>query len=241
MCSPCYRVQYIFALLAPAIGRTHRFAPTTITQFNHTTMLLYGASGHAKVINSILRATGQEVTAIFDDDLGKKNLGDIAVVGHYDPDFQPAVPLIISIGYNDIRRKLAGKIRHRLGTAIHPSAIIDETATVGEGTVIMPGVIVQADARIGRHVIVNTAAAVDHDCMLGDFVHVAPGVVLCGAVRVGEGTLVGAGSVVAPNLTIGANCLIAAGSVVTTHIPDGALIRGNPARIIGNQESPPPR
>ncbi len=98
----------------------------------------------------------------------------------------------------------------------------------------MPGVIVQADARLGRHVIVNTAATVDHDCVLGDFAHIAPGVVLCGAVQVGEGTLVGAGSVIAPNLTIGANCLIAAGSVVTTHLPDGATVRGNPARAVGN-------
>ena len=196
-------------------------------------MLLYGASGHAKVIASILRATGQEVPAIFDDDLGKKNLGEIPVVGHYDPDFQPAAPLIISIGYNDIRQKVAQRIRHRFGTAIHPSALVDETATVGEGTVVMPGAIVQADAQIGRHVIVNTAATVEHDCVLGDFAHLAPGVVLCGAVRVGEGTLVGAGSVVAPNLTIGANCLIAAGSVVTTHIPDGAKVRGNPAREVG--------
>lgn len=197
-------------------------------------MLLYGASGHAKVVNSILRATGQEVTAIFDDDLGKKNLGDIPVVGVYDPDFQPAAPLIISIGYNDIRRKVAARIRHRFGTAIHPSALVDESATIGEGTVIMPGVILQADARLGRHVVVNTAATVDHDCVLGDFVHLAPGVVLCGAVQVGDGTLIGAGSVIAPNLTIGVNCLIAAGSVVTMHVPDGATVRGNPARVVGN-------
>lgn len=195
-------------------------------------MLLYGASGHAKVINSILRTRGQEVTAIFDDDLGKKNLGDIPVVGVYDPDFQPAAPLIIAIGFNDIRRKVALRIRHRFGTAIHPSALVDDTARIGEGTVVMPGTIIQADAQIGYHVIINTAATVDHDCVLGDFVHLAPGVVLCGSVQVGEGTLIGAGSVVAPNLTIGTNCLIAAGSVVTTHIPDGATARGNPARVV---------
>ncbi len=196
-------------------------------------MLLYGASGHAKVVTSILRAAGQGVTAIFDDDLGKKNLGEIPVIGVYDSDFQPAAPLIIAIGYNDIRAKVAARIRHRFGKAIHPSALVDESAIIEEGTVIMPGVIVQADARLGRHVIVNTAATVDHDCILGDFVHVAPGVTLCGAVQVGQGTLIGAGSVVAPNLTIGARCLIAAGSVVTTHIPDGATVRGNPARVVG--------
>lgn len=195
-------------------------------------MLLYGASGHAKVIVSILRASGQEVTAIFDDDLSKKDLGTIPVIGSYDPNHQPAAPLIISIGYNAIRRKVAERIQHRFGVAIHPSAIIDESVTMEEGTVIMQGAIVQAGTLLGKHVIVNTGATVDHDCQLGDFVHVAPGVTLCGSVQVGEGTLIGAGSTVAPNLIIGANCLIAAGSVVTVSIPVGATVRGNPARII---------
>ncbi len=195
-------------------------------------MLLYGASGHAKVIVSILQASGQEVPAIFDDDLSKKDLGTIPVIGSYDPNHQPAASLIISIGYNDIRRKVAETTQHRFGTAIHPTAIVDESVVVGEGTVIMHGAIVQVGTSIGKHVIINTGATVDHDCKLGDFVHVAPGVTLCGSVQVGENTLIGAGSVVAPNLTIGANCLVAAGSMVTTSIPEGATVRGNPARII---------
>jgi sugar O-acyltransferase (sialic acid O-acetyltransferase NeuD family) len=195
-------------------------------------MLLYGASGHAKVILSILEADGQRVTAIFDDDLAKKELERVPVVGRYDLDREPTAPLIIAIGYNDIRRKLARHIRHTFGTAIHPSALVDGTVALGEGTVIMHGAIIQVGTSIGRHVIVNTGATVDHDCKLGDFVHVAPGVTLCGSVQVGENTLIGAGSVVAPNIIIGADCLIAAGSVVTTSIPDGVIVRGNPARTI---------
>lgn len=200
-------------------------------------MLLYGASGHAKVLVSILRASGQEVSAIFDDDLNKKDLGTIPVIGSYDPNHQPAAPLIIAIGYNVIRRKVAERIQHRFGTAIHPTALLDESVTVGEGTVVMHGAIVQAGTCLGNHVIVNTGATVDHDCYLSDFVHVAPGVTLCGSVRVGENTLIGAGSVIAPNLSIGADCLVAAGSVVTVSIPDGTTVRGNPARIIRSNPS----
>jgi acetyltransferase-like isoleucine patch superfamily enzyme len=92
--------------------------------------------------------------------------------------------------------------------------------------------VIQADAVLGRHVIINTAATVDHNCVIDDFVHIAPGVILAGNVRVGENTLIGAGSIVAPGLTIGKNCFVAAGSVVTINIPDGATVRGNPARII---------
>ena len=49
-------------------------------------------------------------------------------------------------------------------TAVHPSAVVDETATLGPGTVVMAGAIIQANARIGRHVIVSTGSSVDHDC-----------------------------------------------------------------------------
>ncbi|TDB63638.1 acetyltransferase [Arundinibacter roseus] len=198
-------------------------------------MLLYGASGHAKVILSILKAMNQEVTGIFDDDPEKKEIHSIPVVGSYRADFLPNEPMIIAIGNNTIRRQLSGQIRHSFGTAVHPSAQIDTSAQISEGTVVMHGAIVQADARLGRHVILNTAATVDHDCVIGDFVHLAPGVTLCGSVSVGAHTLIGAGSVIAPNLTIGSRCLIASGSVVTTSIPDGAIVRGNPARIINRK------
>lgn len=195
-------------------------------------MLLYGASGHAKVIVSIVRSMGKEITALFDDDPEKKLLAGIPVVGAYDPAYLPQESIIISIGHNGIRQKVADQISHPFGKAQHHSALVDTSAVMGEGSVVMQGAIVQADAIIGRHVIINTGASVDHDCTIGDFVHIAPGVVLCGTIRVGNGTLIGAGSSIAPNLSIGANCLIAAGSVVTTSIPDGAIVRGNPARII---------
>jgi sugar O-acyltransferase (sialic acid O-acetyltransferase NeuD family) len=195
-------------------------------------MLLFGASGHAKVIVTILRSMGQEVTALFDDDLEKRLLAGISVVGTYDPAYQPEELIIISIGHNRIRQSIANQLSHRFGVARHATAVIDTSVTIGAGSVIMQGAIVQADTVLGRHVIINTGASVDHDCTIGDFVHIAPGAVLCGSVQVGNGTLIGAGSIIAPNLSIGTNCLIAAGSVVTTSIPDGAIVRGNPSRII---------
>ena len=36
-----------------------------------------------------------------------------------------------------------------------------------------------------------------------------------------------------PGVTIGANALVGAGSVVTKDVPEGAIVAGNPARIIG--------
>jgi len=195
-------------------------------------MLLYGASGHAKVIISCLQANGILISGIFDDDLHKKELWSIPVIGKYDPDFEHESLLIIAIGNNQIRRKIASFVHHPFGRVKHPSAIVDDSVKMDVGSVIFHNVVVQADVSIGKHVILNTSSSVDHDCILGDFVHVAPNATLCGNVQVGEGTLIGAGTIVTPNITIGKNCLIAAGSVITKHIPDFAIVRGNPARVM---------
>ena len=196
-------------------------------------MLLYGASGHAKVIISCLRANNISIQSIFDDDISKKNLWNVPVVGSYRADFEPSQPLIISIGDNKIRKKVSEVITHSFGKVIHTSAIVDDSVLIDEGTVVFHQAVIQADTKIGKHVIVNTSASIDHDCTIEDFVHIAPNATLCGGITIGEGTLIGAGSVIAPNLKIGKYCLIAAGSVVTRNIPDLSIVRGNPGRIIG--------
>lgn len=37
-----------------------------------------------------------------------------------------------------------------------------------------------------------------------------------------------------PGVTIGNNVIIGAGAIVTRSIPDGCIVAGNPAKIIGN-------
>ena len=37
-----------------------------------------------------------------------------------------------------------------------------------------------------------------------------------------------------PGVRIGDRCIVAAGSVVTRSVPDGSIVGGNPARLIGS-------
>jgi len=195
-------------------------------------MLIYGAGGYAKVVLSILRTSGERITGVFDDNWENAALPGCDILGDYNAAYFPAQRLIIAIGNNHDRKKLAEKVSHPFGQAIHPSALIDPTAQLGAGVVIVHNAVIQADCRIGNHVIINTACIIEHDCMIGHFVHVSPGATLCGGVRVGECTLVGAGSVILPQVQIGKECVIGAGSVVTSNVPDYAKVAGNPARII---------
>jgi acetyltransferase-like isoleucine patch superfamily enzyme len=52
-----------------------------------------------------------------------------------------------------------------------------------------------------------------------------------------SGTSIGSGAVILPGVTIGANAVVGAGAVVTMHVPPGATVAGNPARIITNRAS----
>lgn len=195
-------------------------------------MYLFGASGHAKVILDILKSNNINVECLIDDNNLIFELSGLMVI-HNRVDLNP---IIISVGDNSARKSIANRLKGPFGTAVHTSAIISNTASIGCGTVIMHGAIIQAETQIGEHCIVNTAASIDHECKIADFVHISPHATLCGNVCVGEGAWVGAGSVIIPGVKIGKWCVIGAGAVVVKDIPDGCTAVGAPAKIIKIKE-----
>lgn len=189
-------------------------------------MYLYGASGHGRVIKDILEAGGQGVIAFIDDNRSLCEYSGLKVLH----DADGLEPVIISIGADEMRKRVAERLNCRFGIAIHPSAVVSPSAVIGEGTVVMAGAIINAGAVIGKHCIINTGASVDHECVLGDYVHIAPHAALCGQVKVGEGTLMGVGSCAIPCVEIGSWCTVGAGSAVVNNIHEGVTVVGVPAR-----------
>ena len=136
---------------------------------------IIGDGGHASVVKEIVRLTFMD---------------------------RPTSGAFVAIGDNKARKKEAESNGGPFAVLVHPSAIVSDSASIGEGSIIMAGAIIQPHASIGRHVIVNSGATLDHHCIIGDYAHIAPGAHLCGAVHVGEGTLVGVGVGIAPQTTI---------------------------------------
>lgn len=195
-------------------------------------MLIYGASGHSKVIIDSLILNKIDEIFLFDDDMSKTKLLNYSISGLYNPNFRPNDSLIIGIGNNAIRKQISKNIKHKFAISIDIHSVASKESKIEDGTVLFSGSIVQSSTYIGKHCIINTKASVDHDCYLADFVHLGPGSTLCGDVIVGEGTLIGVGVAVIPGVKIGKWSIVAAGSVVIDNVPDFTLVAGNPARVI---------
>ena len=55
-----------------------------------------------------------------------------------------------------------------------------------------------------------------------------------GKIVVGDSVMIGANTTILYDVKIGSHVIIAAGSVVTKDVPDGTIVGGNPARVIGD-------
>lgn len=195
-----------------------------------TKVVLYGASGHCRVVIDILNLKEIPIELIVDDNPAINSLGGIPVV--LSKEFKERDNLIIAIGNNLIRKKLSKKNSANYIKLIHPQTIISPFATIEKGTVVMAGAIINSNCKIGSHCIINTGALIEHDCTIGNFVHISPKATLAGNVIVGEGTQIGIGAIIIQGVKIGKWAIIGAGAVIIKDVPDHAVIVGNPGKIV---------
>ena len=189
---------------------------------------IYGASGHGKVILDILENLGLRIVGFIDDDPVKERFIGINVLRINAIDLK-SCQIIIGIGDNELRKRIAEKVIGTYIAAVHPTAVLSTRCNIGEGTVVMQQAVIQSGTTVGKHCIVNTRASIDHDCIIANYVHVSPGSTICGNVTIGDLTWVGAGAIIIPGVSIGKNVIIGAGAVVIRDIPDNVTVVGNPA------------
>jgi len=112
-----------------------------------------------------------------------------------------------------------------------------DNCRVGEGAVFAANTMATGHAKIGRHFHCNIYSYVAHDCEIGDFVTFAPRVSCNGRVHIGDRAYIGTGAVLKQGeqgnpLRIGSDAVVGMGAVVLNDVPDGAVVVGNPAKII---------
>jgi len=119
---------------------------------------------------------------------------------------------------------------------------IGNNCNIGQNVVISPEVVLGSNVKIQNNVSLYTGVVCEDDVFLG------PSCVFTNVVnprsavnrrgqyaqtKVGQGASIGANATIVCGHDIGKFAFIGAGAVVTKHVPDYALVVGNPARQIG--------
>lgn len=207
--------------------------------------VLWGSSGHAKVLAETISMIGGEVVALFDNNHNALSVISAVPIFYGEEGFfdwinnielqKHQVSGLVAIGGSSGQERL--KIQSLFRTngfyvpiLRHPSATVSKSAFLGDGTQVLAQSNIAADVVCGAACIINHRASVDHESSLGNSVHLGPGATLCGCVSVGDHVFIGAGAIVLPRVSIGKDSVIGAGAVVTKNVPPNVVVLGNPAK-----------
>ena len=127
-----------------------------------------------------------------------------------------------------LKRKLTGK-KYPLDYLRACGATIGENCHIYAKSIDIPHCFLLT---IGNNTTISSATILMHDG--STFKHL--GYSRVGCVTIGDDTFIGADAIVLPGVKIGNKVIIGAGAVVTKDIPDGMIVAGNPARIIGKTQ-----
>lgn len=198
-------------------------------------LLILGCEGQAKVATDIAEAIGFQDISYEDPYRDADTFLDRKVFKSVKENYSQY--FIVAIGNNFLRERVSNQFlvdnkKAQNINLIHPSSIISNRFSMGNGNIIMPLCVINSSTKIGDGVIINTKSSVDHDNHLMSFSSLAPGVTTGGNVSIGKRTAISIGTTIKHGVRIGSDVVVGASSLVMNDINNNLVSYGTPAKFI---------
>jgi len=142
---------------------------------------------------------------------------------------------IFAIGDIDTKKRIVTNLKKRGAkflTLVHPTAIVVDTAKIGEGAIICPFCLVSDNVRLDDFVMMNAYSSCGHDARIGKYCILSSYTAIAGFAVLEDEVFLGLHATVIPGKRVGCKSKISANSVVMRDVPPNKMVFGVPGKAI---------
>lgn len=208
-------------------------------------VLIFGANYLGRAAKEIFDRNGNVVYGFLDDNksIHSTEVDDIVVLGSTDDDeflklIGKKCEAFIAVDDTRLRKNLVKMLHEEKKmqpvNAIHPSASVASSASIGHGNFVDAGSQTGAGAVIGSHCLIHANVVLGAETTIGDFVQIGASSTINSGVVIEDEAFIGSGVIIVSAVTIGKGARVGAGSVVIGPVKAGETVFGNPAAKINS-------
>lgn len=148
---------------------------------------------------------------------------------------------LLAVGYSNMRRRAEfynriKKLEFDFLNFIHPTAVVSNDVSIGEGNVIFPSVVIEPGVVIGSNNIIWSSTNVCHDVVIGSHTFIAAQSLVGGFSKIGDCCFLGFNSTVTQNIVVSDEVLIGAKSLLMNDANRYGKYIGIPAKFVSCHE-----
>ena len=202
--------------------------------------VIYGAGTYGVVYAAYLKDT-YEILGFIDDNpklMGSK-FNDYSVLGNSEflfSQLDKEISVFVPIGKNSVRVSLLEKLNYKgflTPSFIHPHTFIDTSVSIGKAVYILASTNIMPFTTIGDFSMISMGVNIAHHVIIEKGCFFSQGTNVGASITIKEQAYCGIGSTIMTGVKeLGIDSFIGAGSVIIKDVPSGAVVVGNPGRII---------